>query len=76
MLYAFDQPKAESTHKTQYFEIFGNRAIYHEGWFATSSPRAVEKTPRQKLQEDPWELYDTRRLQSGERTAAANPKKP
>src|SRR5512135_384154 len=34
MVYTFDQPDAKSTHKTQYFEVFGNRAIYHEGWFA------------------------------------------
>ena len=60
MLYAFDQPEAPSTHKTQYFEIFGNRAIYQDGWFAGTIHRAPwEKLPRQKLQEDPWELYDT-----------------
>lgn len=60
MMYAFDAPTAESTHKTQYFEIFGNRAIYHDGWFAGTIHRAPwEKVPRQKLQNDPWELYDT-----------------
>jgi len=60
MVYSFDQPDAQSTHKTQYFEIFGNRAIYHDGWFAGTVHRAPwEKVPRQKLQEDPWELYDT-----------------
>jgi arylsulfatase len=60
MLYTFDKPDAKSTHKTQYFEIFGNRAIYHEGWFAGTVHRAPwEKVPRQKLQDDPWELYDT-----------------
>jgi arylsulfatase A-like enzyme len=60
MVYSFDQPNAPSTHKTQYFEIFGNRAIYHDGWFAGTVHRAPwEKVPRQKLQEDPWELYDT-----------------
>ena len=60
MLYSFDKPAAKSTHTTQYFEIFGNRAIYHEGWLAGTVHRAAwEKTPRQKLQDDPWELYDT-----------------
>lgn len=34
MLYAIDDPDAETTHPTQYFEIMGNRAIYHEGWLA------------------------------------------
>lgn len=60
MVYSFDKPDAKSTHKTQYFEIFGNRGIYHEGWFAGTVHRAPwEKVPRQKLQDDPWELYDT-----------------
>ena len=31
MVYTFDQPAAKGTHKTQYFEIMGNRAIYHDG---------------------------------------------
>ncbi len=61
MIYSFDKPDAKSTHTTQYFEIFGNRAIYHDGWFAGTVHRAPwEKVPRQKLQEDKWELYDTR----------------
>jgi arylsulfatase len=61
MLYTFDNAKAESTHKTQYFEIMGNRAIYHDGWFAGTIHRAPwEKLPRRKLLEDKWELYDTR----------------
>ena len=33
MLYTFESPKAESTHKTQYFEITGNRAVYSDGLF-------------------------------------------
>jgi len=31
---SFTEPKAESRHKTQYFEMFGHRAIYHDGWRA------------------------------------------
>ena len=34
MVYTFDDAKAAERHKTQYFEIFGNRAIYHDGWVA------------------------------------------
>jgi arylsulfatase A-like enzyme len=61
MVYTFDNAQAKSTHKTQYFEIFGNRAIYHDGWFAGTIHRAPwERVPRRKLQEDIWELYDTR----------------
>ncbi len=60
MLYSFDDPKAKSTHKTQYFEIFGNRAIYHDGWLAGTIHRAPwEPAPRAKFEADKWELYDT-----------------
>jgi len=61
MVYSFDKPDAKSTHKTQYFEIMGNRAIYNDGWFAGTIHRAPwEQLPRRKLQDDIWELYDTR----------------
>jgi len=61
MLYTFEHPKAESTHKTQYFEIMGNRGIYHDGWFAGTIHRAPwEMKPRRGLKDDLWELYDTR----------------
>lgn len=77
MLYSFDQSDAASTHKTQYFEIFGNRAIYHDGWFAGTVHRAPwEKVPRRKLQDDQWELYDTSRdFSLANDVAAANPAK-
>jgi hypothetical protein len=38
MVYTFDNAKAEDRRKTQYFEIFGNSGIYHDGWFAGTSP--------------------------------------
>ena len=61
MLYTFENPKAPSRHTTQYFEIFGNRAIYHDGWFAGTIHRAPwEMKPRASFLEDKWELYDTR----------------
>jgi len=61
MLYTFADPRAEGRHKTQYFEILGNRAIYHDGWFAGTVHRAPwEMKPRGPLLEDKWELYDTR----------------
>ena len=61
MMYTFDDSKAESHHKTQYFEIFGNRAIYADGWLAGTLHRAPwEMTPRRALLDDKWELYDTR----------------
>ena len=35
MRYSFDDAGADSRRTTQYFEIFGNRAVYHEGWIAS-----------------------------------------
>ncbi len=60
MMYAFDNAKAKDRHITQYFEIFGNRAIYHDGWLAGTVHKAPwEPKPRRALAEDVWELYDT-----------------
>jgi len=61
MRYAFDDAGALDRHTTQYFEMFGNRAIYHEGWLARTIHRAPwEMKPRRGLAEDIWGLYDTR----------------
>jgi arylsulfatase len=77
MIYSFDQPKAESTRTTQYFEMFGNRAIYHDGWFAGTVHKAPwEREPRAKLLEDKWELYDTTKdFSLVNDLAASDPKK-
>ena len=61
MVYTFDDAKAKDRHVTQYFEMFGNRAMYHDGWFARTLHKAPwERHPRRGLTEDIWELYDTR----------------
>lgn len=61
LLYTFADAQAADRHKTQYFEIFGNRAIYHDGWLAGTVHRAAwEYKPRATLENDKWELYDTR----------------
>ena len=61
MVYSFDDPGAKSPHLTQYFEILGNRGIYHDGWLAGTVHRAPwEYVPRAALENDKWELYDTR----------------
>jgi arylsulfatase A-like enzyme len=77
MMYSFESPKAVSPHKTQYFEIMGNRGIYSNGWFAGTIHRAPwEQLPRRKLQDDIWELYDTRTdFSLVNDLAAANPAK-
>ncbi len=59
MLYSFDDAKAGDRHLVQYFEIFGNRGVYYDGWFAGTVHRAPwEYTPRHALTEDVWELYN------------------
>jgi arylsulfatase A-like enzyme len=77
MLYSFNNAKAPDTHKTQYFEIFGNRAIYHDGWFAGTIHRAAwEQLPRRPLKDDIWVLYDTRKdFSLANDLAAQNPEK-
>ena len=62
LLYTFDDPEAKERHTTQYFEIAGNRAIYHDGWFARTIHRAPwEAKPRRTLEDNSaWQLYDTR----------------
>jgi arylsulfatase A-like enzyme len=61
MLYTMSDAKARDRHLTQYFEIAGNRAIYHDGWFAGTVHKAPwEPKPRATLENDTWELYDTR----------------
>jgi len=61
MLYSVDDPKAADRRTTQYFEMFGNRAIYHEGWVAAtrhSIPWLMVPLP--PVADDVWELYDVR----------------
>ena len=60
MRYAFDDADAAERRETQYFEMFCNRGIYHEGWTAVtrhSTPWVMAPLP--PLQDDVWELYDT-----------------
>jgi len=59
MLYTLDDAKAADRRVTQYFEMFGNRAIYHDGWVAAARHSipwlAGAKLP--DLKDDVWELY-------------------
>ena len=62
MRYAFDDAAAAERHETQYFEMFGNRGIYHKGWTAVTRHKTPwllvgEETPA--FDDDVWELYDT-----------------
>ena len=64
MMYTFNKPEAETTKRTQYFEILGSRGIYHEGWFAGNfGPRAPWSTDMSGVmnwepETEAWELYN------------------
>jgi arylsulfatase len=55
MCYTFDEAQAPSTRTTQYYEMLGSRAIYHEGWKAVSRHGPLSGTGH--FPDDKWELY-------------------
>ena len=81
MLYTFDDPKAPSHRTTQYFEMMSNRAIYHDGWVAATTPlrlpwvltgAAAETSP----DDFKWELYNVANdFSESNDLAASNPGK-
>ena len=77
LAYTFDDAKAKDRHTTQYFEIAGSRALYHDGWLARTIHRVPwEPQPRATFDKDKWELYDTRKdFSLANDMAAKNPKK-
>nr|WP_170422181.1 arylsulfatase [Ruegeria arenilitoris] len=80
MMYAFDNAEAPSTRRTQYFEMLGNRAIYSDGWMATTTPPeapwvSVVK-PTDVITEWDWELYNVAEdFTQANNLAAENPEK-
>ena len=56
--YTFDAPNAPERHTTQYYEMLGCRALYHEGWKAVTYHEVQADEPG--LDQAPWELYDLR----------------
>jgi arylsulfatase A-like enzyme len=66
MTYTFDKSSANvpSARTTQYFEMFANRAIYHDGWIAATTPPAppwllgTVKLPEDVVNGYKWELYN------------------
>src|SRR5258706_1988250 len=63
MIYTFDKANAgaPSTRKTQYFEMISNRGIYHEGWYANTTPPVgpwVLNAPMPGVNDYKWELYN------------------
>ena len=80
MLYTFNDADAPERHDLQYFEMFGNRGIYHKGWSAVTkhkTPWVMVGGEMPAFDDDLWELYDgNSRLQPGpqprRRTARAD----
>jgi arylsulfatase len=84
-VHTFDDPKVETRHHTQYFEMFGHRSIYHDGWRAVCpvpGPSFVEAgmgvgemvITEEKLREldaHGWELYNVAQDFSETRNVAA-----
>jgi arylsulfatase len=60
LVYSFADARAKERHTTQYFEIAGNRAIYHDGWYARTIHKAPwEQKPRRTLEDNSaWQLYN------------------
>jgi arylsulfatase len=82
MVYTFDKANtnAPSTHKTQYFEMFGDHALYHDGWIASTKvmrPPWVTFGPALTDPDKfPWELYDlSKDWTQCDDVAASNPAK-
>lgn len=77
LIYSFDAPDAADRHTTQYFEMFGNRAIYHDGWVAATKHRTPwAGEPDGPLDEDKWELYHVAEdFSQANDLAASNPDK-
>ncbi len=64
MTYTWDNANAPGQRTTQYFEMFGSRAIYHDGWMASAPPihapwvLTLDKPPADVMNDFPWELYN------------------
>ena len=79
LVYTFDNAKAPERHKVQYFEMFGNRALYKDGWIASTTPLRL---PWVTSGSDPspddfkWELYNINEdFSQANNLAAKNPAK-
>lgn len=77
LAYTFDDAKSDERHKVQYFEMFGNRGVYQDGWFARTIHRAAWMLkPYTTLQDDKWELYNTNEdFSLANNLAESNPEK-
>jgi arylsulfatase len=81
MMYTFDNANAPPTRRTQYFEMMGNRALYHDGWVACTTPKRppwinVGGSTKNPADDYEWELYHIEKdFSEHTNLAKANPKK-
>ena len=79
MVYTLDDAMAPSRHRTQYFEMLGNRAIYSDGWVAATTPPIAPWVSTAKpidINDYAWELYHvTDDYSEAENLADREPKK-
>ncbi len=60
MLQTFGDAQAPSAHTIQYYEVYGNRGIYKDGWYAATLHKVSwEPKPRSSYADDRWELFNT-----------------
>ena len=72
----FNDAKAPETHIVQYFEMMGNRGIYHQGWTAVTKHRTPWKADAPPpFDADVWELYGPDDWTQSKNIVAENPKK-
>jgi arylsulfatase len=78
MLYSFDDPRAKEQRHIQYFEMFGNRALYHDGWIASARHGRLpwQAAGTYDFDKDVWELYNLEEdFSEANDLAATNPQK-
>jgi arylsulfatase len=77
MAYSFDDAAAAERHTIQYFELAGNRGIYHQGWSAMTKHANIPWLPAKPppFDEDVWELYAPDDWTQARDIARANPEK-
>src|SRR5947209_12361390 len=79
MIYSFNDAKAVSKRRTQYFEMFANRALYNDGWVACTTPPTPPWASSGRgvdVDDFRWELYDvTKDFSQAEDLAAKDPRK-
>src|SRR5215472_8261204 len=78
MAYSFEDKNAPSRRHTQYFEMFGNRALYHEGWVAGCRHGKLpwQTAGSASFDDDTWELYNIEEdFSQANNLAAKEPKK-